>query len=139
MPTSPPTHLATLALVALGGALGALLRVCVGLALPTLGAMPTGTLAANLIGCLLLGIVAAKVASISRPPAWLQQGVGVGLLGSFTSTSTFASEAFFLGTQASPLLNAGYVAASLFGGLALAGLGARLASASPARPSGGEP
>ncbi|TXD39170.1 CrcB family protein [Lujinxingia vulgaris] len=137
MPTSPPTHLATLGLVALGGALGALLRASVGLALPAMGAMPTGTLAANLIGCLLLGYVAAKVATLSRPPAWLQQGVGVGLLGSFTSTSTFASEAFWLVADASPGLMATYVALSLAGGLALAALGARLGGAPLSHAGGG--
>lgn len=137
MPTSPPTHLATLALIALGGALGALLRVCVRLALPAMGAMPTGTLVANLIGCLLLGFVAAKIATLSRPPAWLQQGVGVGLLGSFTSTSTFASEAFWLLSDDSPGLVASYVALSLVGGLALAALGARLGGAPLSHAGGG--
>ena len=137
MPTSPPTHLATLALIALGGALGALLRVCVGLALPAMGAMPTGTLVANLIGCLLLGFVAAKIATLSRPPAWLQHGVGVGLLGSFTSTSTFASEAFWLLSDDSPGLAASYVALSLVGGLALAALGMRLGGGHLATRTGG--
>ncbi|RVU48198.1 fluoride efflux transporter CrcB [Lujinxingia sediminis] len=137
MPTSPPTRLITIVCVALGGALGALLRTAVGLALPAINVVPTGTLVANWVGCLFLGWVATRVGQMRRPPAWLQQGVGVGLLGSFTSTSTFASEAFWLLSDASPGLSASYVALSLVGGLALAALGARLGGGQLSTSAGG--
>lgn len=127
MSTSPPTHLLSIVLVALGGALGALARLILGTALPGLASLPTGTLVANLLGCFLLGIVAARVGRMGRPPAWLQQGVGVGFLGSFTSTSTFASEAYWMLASSSVVLAAAYIAMSLVGGLALAMIGAHLA------------
>ena len=143
MSTSLPTHIASIVLVALGGALGALARLVLGTALPGLAALPTGTLAANLLGCLALGFVAAKVARSSRPPSWLQQGVGVGFLGSFTSTSTFASEAYWMMASSSTLVAEVYAFISLAGGLALAMWGAHLGggmggAAPPSQSAGGE-
>jgi fluoride exporter len=82
------------AAVAAGGVLGALARWAVGLAAPTPpGAFPAGTFGVNAVGCLLMGVVVVLV--VERPGAHplLRPFLGVGLLGGFTTFSTFAVDA----------------------------------------------
>ena len=81
----------TVLLVALGAAVGAPLRYLVTSVLRSKGATPAGgTLTVNILGSLVLGLVAG---SASRgAPDWLLPLVGVGLCGSFTTFSAFALE-----------------------------------------------
>ena len=73
--------------VAIGGAIGATLRFAVSEWIGT----PQGTLLANAIGSLLLGICMAALASemISKE---LTLFIGTGILGAFTTMSTFSVE-----------------------------------------------
>ncbi len=80
------------ALVGCGGFLGALLRY--GLSgfvqrINTITHFPAGTLAVNLVGCLLIGLLVgfAEVRQISDPQ--FRAFLLVGLLGGFTTFSTF--------------------------------------------------
>jgi len=86
-----------LALVAGGGALGALFRYAVsGLALRLAGTgFPWGTLCANVVGCFLIGLlwVLAERAALS-PQAGLF--LLTGLLGAFTTFSTYSLESIIL-------------------------------------------
>ena len=111
--------------IALGGAVGTLLRAA-GLHLvpPTPGGLPWITLAENLGGTLLLGCLVG--AALRRRPEsrWLQDFLGAGLLGSFTTFSALAVDAVALG----PWLGAGYTALSVVGGLGAAALGVTLGS-----------
>lgn len=91
-----PSHLAA---VAIGGAIGAVLRHIVNHHSARL--MPEhperATLLINAAGSLLLGGLLAWV--IARPdhlPPALQTGLAVGLLGAFTTYSTFSVDAFKL-------------------------------------------
>lgn len=89
--SASPTHWL---LVIAGGGLGAALRHAVGGGIEALrgpqdpARFPIGTLAANVLGCLAIGLVAAWAAR--REPARLF--VVVGLLGGFTTFSSFAYE-----------------------------------------------
>ncbi|MBK1687013.1 fluoride efflux transporter CrcB [Rubrivivax gelatinosus] len=83
--------------IALGAALGALLRWWLGLALnglfPTL---PPGTLAANLIGGYLIGVALALFAHhVTLAPEWRLFAV-TGFLGGLTTFSTFSAEVVVL-------------------------------------------
>jgi CrcB protein len=82
-----------LILVMLGGAVGAGLRFGLSVwALQRFGAdFPWGTLSVNLIGSLLMGLLAGAVAreAAGMPVHWL---AGVGLLGGFTTFSAFSLE-----------------------------------------------
>ncbi|HSK58681.1 MAG TPA: CrcB family protein [Actinomycetospora sp.] len=82
------------AVVAAGGVLGALARWAVGLAAPTApGTFPAATFGVNAVGCLLMGVLVAL--AVERPGAHplLRPFLGVGVLGGFTTFSTFAVEA----------------------------------------------
>ncbi|MGM0858084.1 MAG: fluoride efflux transporter CrcB [Pseudomonadota bacterium] len=85
--------LASIALVAVGGAIGGMARVGISqLAARWLGnAFPWGTLAVNLLGSFALGWLAATLTTDSVPPTgsyWLM--IAVGLLGGFTTVSSFS-------------------------------------------------
>lgn len=78
----------------MGGAIGALLRYivaqcCTGIRLLTL---PVGTLAVNLAGCLLLGLLTGLGESHTNIPRHILLMLTVGVCGSFTTFSTFSAE-----------------------------------------------
>lgn len=86
-----------LILVALGGALGASLRYAVALALAGQGSGPWVTFAINLVGSAALGMLWAAL-SRWHPQAGTEWHLllGVGLLGGFTTMSSFALDVLLL-------------------------------------------
>lgn len=100
-----PAHPGTLGAVALGGATGAVLRWALEVALPAGEAWPWATLLANVLGSAAL---AWLVVHDDRHPRWLRPGVGTGLLGGFTTFSTYAVQVAVLG-RADPLLAVAYL------------------------------
>lgn len=81
----------TVLAVMLGGAVGAGLRYGLSLVLnPPIGAgMPWGTLTANVVGCLLIGWLSSMV---SEAPEAVRLGILIGVLGGFTTFSSFGLE-----------------------------------------------
>lgn len=114
MPAPPPRIVLA---VAVGGALGTLARHALTLALDPMASLPWGTLLANLLGSLLLGVVVAVVVS----PLW-RAAVGTGVLGGFTTYSAFAVQTSELAADR-PAMALGYALATVVGGWALALLG----------------
>lgn len=110
-----------LLLIALGGALGALLRFGVsGLAFRVAGdGFPWGTLVVNLIGCLAIGILWAAFERAPLPAEWAAF-VFVGLLGAFTTYSTFALESMNLLRDGETFFAIANVVGSTVGGILLA-------------------
>ena len=84
--------------VALGGALGASGRHLLGMAtLKTLGPdYPYGTMAANLIGGFLMGLLTGWLALKVSGGENLRLFLGVGLLGGFTTFSAFSLDAVLM-------------------------------------------
>jgi fluoride exporter len=107
--------------VALAGAAGALLRWRIGVAVGV-RSFPWATLAVNLAGCFALAVVLAGPAT-SRWSPTTSTAVAVGLLGAFTTFSTFGYETFTLLRTDQPGRAAAYVALSLVGGLVATALG----------------
>ena len=104
--------------VALGGALGAVLRYAVSL-IPVRGGFPVLTLLTNLLGALLIGFTAGA-AEISAPSPSLILFAKTGLCGVFTTFSTFSLESYTLikaGQKGTAVL---YIALSV--GLCLLGI-----------------
>ena len=112
----------SLVLVLVGGALGALVRFLVdrAIAVRVDAVLPWGTLAVNVAGSALLGVLAG--ASMALPdPVW--QLAGAGFCGALTTWSTFAYETIRLaesGARGYAVLNVGL---TLTAGLAAAALG----------------
>lgn len=113
---------AMLGAVAAGGALGSVLRYLVGVwAVEALGAtFPWGTLIVNVLGCAAIGIPGGMIASGAPVALPWRLFIVTGVLGGFTTFSSFSLETGLLWLR-SPLAAAGYVAASLIGGLAAFG------------------
>jgi CrcB protein len=84
---------------------------------------PWGTLLINLSGCLVLGWFSTWTYSRSNLPAWLRLSIGTGLIGSFTTFSTFSVETLTL-LQTHLLGDALlYVLLSMAGGIAFSWFG----------------
>lgn len=122
------TPLRVLAAVAAGGALGAAARYGLELAWPAPAAgIPWATLVVNVTGCALLG---ALLRITSHRPArhrLLLPFLGTGVLGGFTTYSTYVVQGDALVTADRPDLAAGYLLGTLLGALAAGQLGWSLA------------
>lgn len=115
--------------VAGGAAVGAVLRYLLGIWITArMGpGFPFGTLAINLIGCLLIGLIltlAARGAPLGEPARLL---LVTGLLGGFTTFSAFGYETYSLILGGRLPAAAAYVGASVAGGLLCVALGAWMA------------
>jgi fluoride exporter len=116
-----------LGVVALGGAAGALARYGVSLLLPTEpGRFPLGTFGINVAGCFLIGVLMVLVTEAFRAHPLVRPALGTGVLGGFTTFSTYANEVHGLLRPGEVLLAFGYLFASLACGLVAAALGIRL-------------
>jgi len=101
-----------LAAVALGGALGSVGRYGVTVATPAAG-WPWATFGVNVSGSLLLGVLMGLVLQVWPPRRYLRPFLGVGVLGGWTTFSTYGVEAVLLARSGAILTAAAYVAASV--------------------------
>lgn len=86
-------------MVALGGALGSVLRY--GAAMLLNAAFPYGTMFVNIAGCTLMGGLASLFAHFWPEHQHLRHFLTIGLLGGFTTFSSFALDIGQLASQAS--------------------------------------
>lgn len=80
------THLI---LVGLGGGLGSMLRMLLSVWVPA-GRLPWGTMAANVVGSLIIGLVLARVGTPTKDSGHWQSFLAVGFCGGFTTFSSFS-------------------------------------------------
>jgi fluoride exporter len=103
-------------LVMLGGALGSGARVWIS-EIMTLrfGPFPWGTLLVNVIGSLLIGLAAGLLGPEGRFPAPLEVRafIGLGIMGGFTTFSSFSLQTITLAQAGQYLPAVGYVVGSL--------------------------
>src|ERR1051325_4106279 len=83
-------------LIALGGGLGSVLRYLLGgwVQSQSRGAFPIGTLAVNVVGCLFIGFLNTVFSGPVLIKPEYRMGLTVGILGGFTTFSTFGWETF---------------------------------------------
>jgi CrcB protein len=113
-----------LAAIAVGGAIGSLGRYGVARALPDEpGAFPTATFLVNVSGSLAMGVLFVWVLTLDRPHPWLRPFLGVGVLGGWTTFSTYALESRALVASGHGLTALVYALGSLALGLAAVGAG----------------
>ena len=118
-----------LGLIAVGGALGALLRYgLAGVVQERSDSLfPVGTLAVNVAGCFAIGLLAAFFAGPYLIREEVRAFALVGVLGSFTTFSTYGLETVGLATEGAFLQAGANVAASNVFGVLGVWLGYRLA------------
>jgi fluoride exporter len=119
------------ALVGSGGFIGAIFRY--GLSgfvqrIAAFVAFPFGTLLVNLLGCLLIGVAVGVIDSRQVVHPEFRSFVMVGVLGGFTTYSTFALETFALLRDAEFVRAIGNITIHVVLGLALVWIGYSIAS-----------
>jgi CrcB protein len=84
--------------VALGGALGSVARYALDRLIEhrSDSVFPWSTFAINVSGCLVIGAVIAALVDRHHLPAWIRVGLVIGVLGGYTTFSTFAQESLDL-------------------------------------------
>ncbi|MFE7744113.1 fluoride efflux transporter FluC [Nocardia sp. NPDC057455] len=108
------THGSAAAVVALGGALGALARYGLAQGLPSRpGHFPLATFVTNVAGCFAIGVLMVAVTEIWSAHRLLRPFLGVGVLGGFTTFSTYANEVRGLLRPGTIVVAAGYLAGTL--------------------------
>ena len=85
-------------LIAAGGAFGSVLRYAVQgwVQRAANGSFPVGTLTVNVLGCMFVGFLAALLTGPVLIREEYRLGLTVGILGGFTTFSTFGLETFVL-------------------------------------------
>lgn len=116
--------------VALGGALGSVLRYLLGIWAQSLSKsidFPYGTLTVNLIGCFIIGFLAqlAESRGVFTPES--RAFVFIGILGGFTTFSSFGNETINLLRDGESLNALANVGANVIFGLILVWLGRTVA------------
>jgi CrcB protein len=106
--------------VALGGALGASARYGADRLIErTLGGLfPWSTFLINVSGCFLIGLCTALFVDRHHLPAWLRIGIIMGVIGGYTTFSTFAAEALDLDEIHHIAVSAAYLVGSVAIGMA---------------------
>lgn len=88
-----PIDALVLAAVACGGGLGAGLRYWLTLRIPVRpGTVPWATFLANTLGCLAIGVLMVIITEVCTPHRLMRPFLGVGVLGGFTTFSSYSAE-----------------------------------------------
>jgi len=117
------------AMIALGGALGAIARYQVTAVVQARmpGAFPWGTFVVNITGCLAMGIVMTLLSErMTMHPSW-RFLIPVGFIGAYTTFSAVEFETFRAVTEGAVLIGAANAIGSIVAGYAALWLGVVLA------------
>jgi fluoride exporter len=130
---------ADLAAVAIGGGIGSAARYLISAAFPAGHGFPWAIFAVNVSGCFLLGLLTVYLLEIWPPRRFLRPFLAVGLLGGYTTYSTYAGGVLTLLIGHAPAVADAYALTSIVVALAAVWCGvraARIAAGLPARISG---
>ncbi len=117
--------------IAVGGALGAVCRYLLGNIITRMmgSNLPWGTFIINIAGCFFMGALMTLIVERGLLPAAWRLFLCVGLLGGFTTFSSFGYEGLTLLLQGNLAATLGYVGGSIFLGLVAVGVGVLAARA----------
>ncbi|GAA3118333.1 CrcB family protein [Streptosporangium carneum] len=120
------SHGRVLAADATGGAAGAGARYGAALLWPTEpDAFPWTTLGVNVSGCLAIGILLVTLTEAWTAPAWVRPFLATGVLGGFTTFSTYCVDIERLVSGGRPEVGLGYLAVTALAALTAVTVGAR--------------
>ncbi|MEU7893247.1 fluoride efflux transporter CrcB [Nonomuraea sp. NPDC049152] len=118
------------AAIAVGGMAGALARYGLGVAFPSAaGGFPWTTFAINVLGCLLIGALMVVVTERPGVHPLTRPLLGVGVLGGFTTFSTYVVEAHRLIASGAVVVALVYLVATVLTAVTAVLVGIRLAQA----------
>jgi fluoride exporter len=131
-PATRPHHAsgpgaADLAAVAVGGGAGSVARYLLSAAFPAGHGFPWAIFAVNVSGCFLLGLLMVYLLEVWPPRRFLRPFLAVGLLGGYTTYSTYAGGVMTLLTGHAPALADAYALTSILAALAAVWCGMRAA------------
>ncbi|MGW2325145.1 fluoride efflux transporter FluC [Streptomyces sp. NPDC001700] len=105
--------------VAVGGAIGASARYGAALLWPTpTGAFPWTTLLVNVVGCALIGVLLALIGEVWAAHRLVRPFLGTGVLGGFTTFSTYAVDFRQLVVDGHAATGAAYLVVTLLAAMA---------------------
>lgn len=100
--------------IAAGGAVGAVLRHFLTRVISTVpGEFPWGVMTCNILGSFIMGALVAYFAHVFDPPQAVKVFLTTGLLGAFTTFSTFSLESVMLYQRGDYYMGLFYVAGSV--------------------------
>jgi len=134
-PVGRPREWDVVAVIALGGGLGSIARYGLARAWPTpANGFPWATFSTNLLGSLALGLLMVYVIEVWPPARYRRPFLGVGIIGGFTTFSTFMSETRGLMATHHFARADAYALTSLVAGLAAVWTGIALARVAARKP-----
>ncbi|WP_017595232.1 fluoride efflux transporter CrcB [Nocardiopsis potens] len=134
----PDAPWAVLSVIAAGGAIGGAARYAASVLLPTApGEFPVATFLVNVSGCLLIGVLMVLVARSGPRLRLLRPFLGVGVLGGYTTFSTYVIDAQGLLDAERAATALVYLGGTLLCALAAVWAGTALAEAVLGRAGGG--
>jgi len=117
-------HGLVLLVIAAGGVVGSLLRFQLGRWWPSVPpAFPWTTWTINITGCLIIGSFMVVITERWSPHRLVRPFFGTGVLGGYTTFSTYATDAVLLTRDGRPTAAALYVVTTLIGAMAAVFLG----------------
>lgn len=137
---TPAVEPAVLAVISVGGGIGAVMRYLVGLRWPSQpDEVPWSTFVVNVVGCFSIGILMVLITEVWVAHRLLRPFLGVGLLGGFTTFSTYSLEIRRLLESGAAIEALGYLGGTVAASLTAVWLGMGVArlSAGTTRPRRG--
>lgn len=128
-----------LALILAGGMVGTAVRAALETACAPASGFPWATFCINVSGAFALGALLEALAATGPDQGWrraVRLGVGTGLLGGYTTYSTFAVETMELIQEGAWAAGLGYAMGSVVAGFVAAVLGIRIARLAARRREG---
>jgi len=120
-----PGQAPVIAVVAVGGAIGACARYGAGLAWPTPPhAFPWTTLVVNAVGCAVIGVFMVIISDVWAAHRLVRPFFGTGVLGGFTTFSTYATDVQRLSDGGHPRTALAYLGLTVVAAMAAVWAGA---------------
>lgn len=126
---------ADLAAIAVGGGIGSVARYLLSAASPAGHGFPWAIFAVNVSGCFFLGLLMVYLLEVWPPRRFLRPLLAVGLLGGYTTYSTYAGGVMTLLTGHAPALADSYALTSIVAALVAVWCGTRVARILAERPA----
>ncbi len=120
---------ADLAAVAVGGGIGSVARYLLSAVFPAGHGFPWAVFAVNVSGCFCLGLLTVYLLEVWPPRRFLRPFLAIGLIGGYTTFSTFAGGVLTLLTGRALALAAAYALSSIVAALVAVWCGMRAARA----------